>query len=116
MIFEISVRLEIGRKFETCLKSASGFFRDGYKAATFNALGILSVERDKLTNLVVVGSNTEKQSFKTIAGKGSETHDLEEGRLHANTFTSSWLTSLKLLNSTKHVNGIGRKGLTMIFL
>lgn len=115
MIFEISVRLEIGRKFENCLKSASGFFRDGDKAATFNALGILPVERDKLTNLVIVGSNTEKQPFRTIAGKGSKTHDLEEG-LHAKTFTSSWLTSLKLLNSTGHVNGIGRKDPTMIFL
>jgi len=41
MIFETSVRLEIGRKFENCLKSASGFFRDGDKAVTFNALGIL---------------------------------------------------------------------------
>ena len=115
MIFEISVKLEIGRKFENCLKSASGFFRDGDKAATFNALGILPVERDKLTNLVIVGSNTEKQPFRTIAGKGSKTQDLEEG-LHANTFTSSWLTSLKLLNSTGHVDGIGRKGPTMTFL
>ena len=91
MIFEISVKLEIGRKFENCLKSASGFFRDGDKAATFNALGILPVEKDKLTNLVIVGSNTKKQPFRTIAGKGSKTQDLEEG-LHANTFTSSWLT------------------------
>ena len=45
MIFEISVKLEIGRKFENCLKSASGFFRDEDKVATFNALGILPVER-----------------------------------------------------------------------
>ena len=54
MIFEISVKLEIGRKFENSLKSASGFFRDGDKAATFNALGILLVVRDKLINLVIV--------------------------------------------------------------
>ena len=98
-----SVKLDIGRKFENCLKSASGFFKDGDKVATFNALGILPVERDKLTNLVIVGSNTEKQPFRTIAGKGSRTLDLEEG-LHANTLTSSWLTSLKLFNSTGHVD------------
>ena len=54
MIFEISVKLEIGWKFENSLKSASGFFREEDKAATFNALGILPVERDKLTNLVPI--------------------------------------------------------------
>ena len=57
MIFEISVKLEIGQKFKNCLKSASGFFRDGDEAATFNESGILPVERDKLTNLVIVGSS-----------------------------------------------------------
>lgn len=60
MIFEISVRLEIGWKFENCLKLVLGFFRDGDKVVIFNVLGILLVERDKLINLVIVGSNIEK--------------------------------------------------------
>ena len=48
--------------------------------------------------LVIVGSRTIKQSFRTTAGRGSSSQDLDSDFLE-NFFISSWVTSAKLQNS-----------------
>ena len=71
-------------KFENCWncsKSASDFFNVGNSVATFRASGTTPVDKDKLMILVIVGSNTVRQPFKTTAGRGSSSQDLDSGFL-----------------------------------
>ena len=93
--FDTTFKFKIGRKFWNCSKSASVFFNVGNSVATFTASGITPVDKDRL---VIVGSNTVRQPFKTTAGRGSSSQDLESGFLE-NVFISSRVTSAKLQNS-----------------
>ena len=79
--FDTTFKFEIRRKFWNCSKSASDFFNVGNSVATFRASGTTPVDKDRLMILVIVGSNTVKQPFKTSAGRGSSSQDLDSGFL-----------------------------------
>ena len=96
--FDTTFKFEIGRKFWNCSKSASDFFNVGDNIATFRASGTTPVDKDRLMILIIVGSNTVRQPFKTTAGRGSSSQDLDSGFLE-NFFISSRVTSAKLQNS-----------------
>ena len=53
----------------------------GDSVATFRASGTTPVDKDRLMILVMVGSNTVRQPFKTTAGRGSSSQDLDSGFL-----------------------------------
>ena len=95
---DTTFKFEIGRKFWNCSKSASDFFNVGNSVATFRASGTTPVDKDRLMILLIVGSNTVRQPFKTTAGRGSSSQDLDSGFLE-NFFISSRVTSAKLQNS-----------------
>ena len=78
---DTTFKFEIGRKFWNCSKSASDFFNVGNSVATFRASGTTPVDKDRLMILVIVGSNTVRQPFKTSAGRGSSSQDLDSGFL-----------------------------------
>ena len=79
--FDTTFKFEIRRKFWNCSKSASDFFNVGNSVATFRASGTTPVDKDRLMILVIVGSNTVRQPFKTSAGRGSSSQDLDSGFL-----------------------------------
>ena len=78
---DTTFKFEIGRKLWNCSKSASDFFNVGNSVATFRASGTSPVDKDRLMILVIVGSNTVRQPFKTTAGRGSSLQDLDSGFL-----------------------------------
>ena len=65
--------------------------------------------------LIIVGSNTVRQPFKTTAGRGSSSQDLDSGFLE-NFFISSRVTSAKLQNSATQTLTSGGEDPTRIFL
>ena len=68
-------KLEIGRKFENCSWSAACFFKAGTSSATLSVSGIVPVESDGFTMLVIVGNSVLRQFFISEAGRGSKLHD-----------------------------------------
>ena len=96
--FDTTFKFEIGRKFWNSSKSASDFFSIGDSIATFKASGpITPVDKHRLMILVIVGSSTVKQPFKTTAGRGSSSQDLHvDMDFLENLFISSRVTSAKL--------------------
>ena len=67
----------------------------GSSIATFRASGTTPVDKDRLMILIIVGSNTVRQRFKTTVGRGSSSQDLDSGFLE--TFLiSSRVTSAKV--------------------
>ena len=96
--------------FDTTFKFeiASDFLNVGDSIATFRASGTTPVDKDRLMILVMVGSNTVRQPFKTTAGRGSSSQDLESGFLE-NVFISSRVTSAKLPNSAPQTLTSGGK-------
>ena len=79
--FNTTFKLDIGQKFWNCSKSASDFFNVGDSVATFRASGTTPVDKDRFMILVIVGSNMVRQPFKTTAGRGSSSQDLDSGFL-----------------------------------
>ena len=55
--------------------------KQGDTTAVLRDFTIVAVDRDMLTIFVIVGSNTLRQSLKTVDGIGSKQHDLAEGLL-----------------------------------
>ena len=87
----------------------------GDSIATLRASGIVPVDKDKLMIFAIVGSNTVKQPFKTAAGRGSSSQDLDND-LFGNFLNSSWVTSAKLQNSTLQTVVSGREDSTSALL
>ena len=111
--FNTTFKFEVARKFWNCSKSASDFFNAGDSIATFRTLGTTPVDKDRLMILVIVGSNTVRQPFKTTAGRGSSSQDLDSGFLE-NFF--SRVTPAKLQNSATQTLTSGGEDPTRIFL
>ena len=65
--------------------------------------------------LVIVGSSTVRQPFKTTAGRGSSSQDLDRDFLE-NCLISSWVTSARLQNSAPQTVTSGGEDPTRIFL
>ena len=76
MTFDTLTKFEIGRKFENCSWSASCFFKAGTSSATLSVSGIVPVESDRFTMLVIVGNSMSRQFFISEAGRGSKLNRL----------------------------------------
>ena len=87
----------------------------GNSVATFRASGTTPVDKDRLMILVIVENNTIRQPFKTTAGRGSSSQDLDSGFLE-NFFISSRVTLGKLQNYAPQTLTSGGEDPTRIFL
>ena len=105
--FDSTFKFEIRQTFCHCSKSASDFFSMVDSIATFKTSGITPIIKNRLTILAIVGSSTVKQPFKTTAGRGSSSQDLDIDFLD-NFFISSWVASAKLQNSAPPTVASGR--------
>ena len=54
-----------------------GLLKRGSRAAIFKLDGTMPSDNDRLTILVMMGSNAPRQYFNTTEGSGSRLHDLE---------------------------------------
>ena len=74
---DTNLRLDMGLQFLNSSWSREYFFKLGFRTATFRQEGTTHSFNDKLTILVITGSSIWRQRFKTEAGNGSNSHDLE---------------------------------------
>ena len=73
---DMSIRLEIGRKFERASTSSAGFLRRGFKIASLKQSGNTAKFKEWFTIWVITGKSTDVHCFKTEAGTGSRGQDL----------------------------------------
>ncbi len=58
-------------------ESKNAFLIKGCNMALFKFLGIVPVDKDKFTNLVITGSRVSKHSFNNHVGIPSNSHDFD---------------------------------------
>ena len=78
MIFETAFKFEMGLKLLSFSWLSDGFFRSGFKTATFRDDGTSQDSRDKLTILQITGSKVPNWLTSRLEGRGSRQQDLED--------------------------------------
>ena len=94
----------MGLKFLNCKKSASGRLSRGDNTAVFRHVGIQPSRRERLTMLVIVGSNRSVYSLMIGDGNGSKMQDFESS-VAAIFLMSSIVISIKDENLVKDIVG-----------
>ena len=97
IIFDSAFKFEIGLKFLNCKKSASGFLSRGDNTADFKHVGMQPSRRERLTMLVIVGSNRSVHCLMIEDGNGSKLQDFEN-TVAASSLMSSSFSSVKVEN------------------
>ena len=92
----------MGLKFLNCKKCASGFLSRGDNTADFKHVGIQPSRRERLTILVIVGSNRSVHCLMMEDGNGSKTQDFEN-TVAASSLMSSSFISVKVENLVKDI-------------
>ena len=92
----------MGLKFLNCKKCASGFLSRGDNTADFKHVGIQPSQRERLTMLVIVGSNRSVHCLMMEDGNGSKTQDFEN-TVAASSLMSSSFISVKVENLVKDI-------------
>ena len=84
-------------KFLNCKKSALCFLNRGDNSADFKHVGMQPSRRERLTMLVIVGSNRSVHCLMIEDGNGSKTQDFEN-TVAASSLMSSSFISVKVEN------------------
>ncbi len=73
----MNVRFLIGLYFLNISESNNALLIKGCNMALFTFLGIVPVDKDKFTNLVITGNKVSKHSFNNYVGIPSSSHDFD---------------------------------------